>query len=240
MYVIIDIGNTRIKTAVFKGDKLYRTKAFDKAFFQEEIYQISSTNKIDKAIVSAVGKLSETDRQFLSQHLDYFELNSGTSIPFKNQYGTPKTLGVDRIALAAAAVTNFPKENVLILDAGTCLTYDFVSKDASYLGGAISPGIGIRYKSLADYTENLPLLNKTAPISFIGSSTAESIHSGVVNGICREIDGIIEQYRETYEKLTIVLTGGDANFLSSQLKSSIFVRPFFVLEGLYSILKYNL
>ena len=146
---------------------------------------------------------------------------------------------MDRIALAVAAVAYFPTKNILVIDAGTCVTYDFVTEKAHYLGGAIAPGVASRYKSLHDYTANLPLLEKQVPKNFIGDSTSASIHSGVINGMSREIDGVIAQYKETYKKLTVVLTGGDAEFLAGQLKSSIFVRPFFLIEGLFTILKIN-
>jgi len=166
-------------------------------------------------------------------------LSASTTVNFKNNYATPQTLGVDRIALAAAVVSHYPNQNVLVIDAGTCVTFDFVTDKTVYLGGAIAPGVTSRYKSLHDYTANLPLLEKQVSNNYIGDTTDASIHSGVVNGICREIDGIIEQYRLEHKKLTIVLTGGDAEFLAGQLKSSIFVRPFFLLEGLFTILKIN-
>ena len=240
MYLIIDIGNTRVKTALFKEDKIINLIRFHMDEFPTMITNISKKHSIKYALVSSVGKLSKENLTLLNKLFNCKELNYKTSIPFNNKYESPKTLGDDRIALAAAAVTHFPKKNVLVIDAGTCVTYDFVDKQKNYLGGAIAPGVQSRYKALHDYTANLPLLDKSIPKTFVGNSTDESIHSGVVNGICREIDGVIEQYKESYQKLTVVLTGGDAKFLSSQLKSSIFVRSFFLLEGLYTILKYNI
>jgi len=239
MYLIIDIGNTQVKIALFEADLIRHQDRFKIDEFSEKIRKINQTYHIKKVLVSSVGKLSKSNRKLLNELFDFIELNQHTKIPFSNQYATPKTLGVDRIALASAAVKQFPKENVLIIDAGTCITYDFINKKKEYLGGAIAPGIQSRYKSLHDYTENLPLLEKQLPVNFIGNSTISSIHSGVVNGLCREIEGVISQYTATYKKLTIVLTGGDAEFLASQLKNSIFVRPFFLLEGLYTILKLN-
>ena len=129
--------------------------------------------------------------------------------------------------------------NVLIIDAGTCITFDFVTKDNDYLGGAISPGIRLRYKALNNLTANLPLLETTQPLTIIGNSTETAIHSGIVFGIINEIDGTIDYYKQKYPDLTVILTGGDTNFLSNQLKNSIFANSNFLLEGLNFILDYN-
>jgi len=239
MYLIIDIGNTRIKAAIFEADDMIELIHFYSDDFKIIIQEIAEKYNIEKAIISSVGRLSEPMNKLFNSLFNSISLTHKTPIPFTNKYATPASLGVDRIALSAAAVTQFPEKNVLIIDAGTCITYDFVTSKKDYLGGAIAPGVKIRYRSLRDYTSNLPLLTKEVPNHFIGNSTPTSIHSGVVNGVCREIDGIISQYLGTYKKLTVVLTGGDAEFLSGQLKNSIFVRPFFLLEGLYTILKFN-
>ncbi len=239
MYLIIDIGNTRIKAAVFNADEIIDLIHFYTYDFGVIIEEIIEKYPIEKAIISSVGKLSKSDSKLLNSLVNCISLTHETSVPFTNNYASPITLGVDRLALSAAAATQFSKKNVLVIDAGTCITYDFLTSENNYLGGAISPGIGIRYRSLHDYTSNLPQLAKQTPANFIGNTTDSSIHSGIVNGVCREIDGVISQYSNTYKKLTVVLTGGDAEFLSGQLKNSIFVRPFFLLEGLYTILKFN-
>ena len=240
MNLIIDIGNTRTKAGVFKKDELVDLIRIDSDEFSSKMNEISKKYPIKHALISSVGKLSKENKTLLKSLFNCTELNHKSLVPFNNKYESPKTLGDDRIALASGAVAQFPNKNVLVIDAGTCITYDFVTEQKDYLGGAIAPGIQSRYKALHDYTANLPLLDKSVPKTFIGNTTNESIHSGVVNGICREIDGVINQYKESYQKLTVVLTGGDAKFLSSQLKSSIFARPFFLLEGLYTILKYNI
>ncbi|HIP47892.1 MAG TPA: type III pantothenate kinase [Lutibacter sp.] len=240
MNLIIDIGNTRVKTALFNGDEILEVDSFTIKKFGKKIKAIHANYSIKKALISSVGNLSKTNKKLLASLFDYLELDQNTKVPFINKYATPQTLGVDRIALAAAASCLFPKRSVLIIDVGTCITYDFINANNEYLGGAIAPGVLSRYKSLHDYTENLPLLNLKEPQNFIGDTTEESLHSGVVNGICREIDGVISQYKESFGKLTVVLTGGDAKFLSSQLKSSIFVEPFFLVKGLNTILKNNI
>ena len=239
MFLTIDIGNTGVKAGIFENEAIIEIIRFDIQDFSIILKEIAQKYTVKKAIISSVGKLSSTDQEVMQTLFDTLVLNTDMLLAFDNKYLTPTTLGVDRIALTAAAVTNFPNQNVLIIDAGTCVTYDFVTKKAAYLGGAIAPGLQSRYKALHDYTANLPLLSKDKPINYIGNTAETSIHSGVCNGMAREIDGVISQYRVDYETLTIVLTGGDADFLAGLLKSSIFVRPFFLLEGLFSILKLN-
>jgi len=240
MYLIIDVGNSFVKLAVFEDDAL---KSKQVVKLKDVLKAVKSLRKkyleIEKAIISSVGRLTESNTLVLSTLFDLTILDSATKLPFTNLYQTPKTLGVDRIALVCAAVKNFPKQNTLIIDAGTCITYDFVNANNEYLGGAISPGLRMRYASLNNLTANLPLLDTEMPESIIGDSTKSSIHSGVVHGVLNEIDGNIADYKEKYLDLTIILTGGDTNFLSKQLKSSIFANSNFLLEGLYYILKFN-
>ncbi|WP_439132866.1 type III pantothenate kinase, partial [Polaribacter sp.] len=188
---------------------------------------------------SSVASISEKTLEKIAHLVPLTRVSAEMKLPFKNLYSTPKTLGVDRLALVFAAVLKYPNQNILIIDSGTCITYDFVNKQRKYFGGAISPGIEMRYKALHHYTAKLPLLEIKQPTNFTGDSTIESIHSGVVNGVLQEIKGIIEQYKNKYLDLTVVLTGGDANFLSKQLKSSIFANQNFLLEGLNKILIFN-
>jgi type III pantothenate kinase len=143
------------------------------------------------------------------------------------------------MVLSAGAVLQFPKQNRLVIDAGTCVTYDFIDADDNYLGGAISPGIRLRYESLHNYTAKLPLLTKSNPENFIGKTTQESIHSGVINGLTQEIHGFIKQYQEQYANFIIILTGGDAEFLAKRLKNTIFANPNFLLESLNQTFQYN-
>lgn len=240
MNLVIDVGNSFVKLAVFKGASL-KHKAFIKIdSILERIQALDEEFKtINKAIISSVGKLSKNDLSFINNHFDLLVLNSETKVPFVNLYKTPKTLGIDRMALVSASINQFPNRNVLIIDAGTCITYDFITSNNEYLGGAISPGLGIRYKSLNNLTENLPLLELSIPEKLIGDTTNNSIHSGVVYGVLNEIEGAIHRYSDKYSDLTIILTGGDANFLSKQLKSSIFANSNFLLEGLNYILQFN-
>ena len=240
MNLIIDVGNSFVKLAVFK-DGLIKHKVTVK--LESVLSEVKVLNKkytsIESAIISSVGKLKKKDISAISEYLDLLELDFNTKLPFDNLYKTPKTLGVDRLALVSASVRRFSDKNVLIIDAGTFVTYDFINRDNEYLGGAISPGIRVRYKSLNNLTANLPLLESEIPKNITGASTEESIHSGVIYGILHEIDGVIESYKLKYSDLTVILTGGDAKFLSKQLKSSIFANSNFLLEGLNYILQFN-
>ena len=239
MNLIIDVGNTLVKVALFKGDSIVYKDSFDKRKIYFQLKKISLENVIDQAIISSVVSFTENEIAKIKQLFPLKQLNHHTKVPFKNRYSTPKTLGVDRIALMAAAHNKFPKHNVLVIDAGSCITFDFIDKNGVYRGGAISPGIQMRYNALNKFTDKLPLLKPSNEVGLIGDSTNNSIHSGVINGVLLEINGIIEQYNLEYEKLTSILTGGDTNFLAKRLKNSIFANPNFLLEGLNSILSYN-
>ena len=241
MNLIIDVGNTNVKLAVFNQDE----KMIDKHVVKVK-YLKSSIKKtvkeypsIKNVILSSVGKLETSDLDYIESHFNTLILDSKTKLPFKNLYKTPKTLGVDRIALVCASVRQYPNNNVLIIDAGTCITYDFITDKNKYLGGAISPGIRVRYQSLNNLTANLPLLDTKIPNEIIGDTTENSIHSGVIKGVLNEIDGVISEYKVKYQDLTVILTGGDTKFLSKQLKSSIFANSNFLLEGLNFILDFN-
>ncbi|GAA4814481.1 type III pantothenate kinase [Litoribaculum gwangyangense] len=240
MNLIIDIGNSLAKIALFKDGKLKRKEIVGIQDIFDFVTDIKNKYpSIKNAIISSVGKLKKSDFVKLNDLFYLLVLGSETHLPFNNLYDTPKTLGVDRMALVSASVYKFPKNNVLIIDAGTCVTYDFITSNNDYIGGAISPGLQMRYKSLHAFTANLPLLEAEKPNHIIGKSTKGSIHSGVVFGILNEIDGVIDTYKLKYPDLTVILTGGDAIFLSKQLKSSIFALPNFLLEGLNYILQYN-
>jgi|OpeIllAssembly_1097287.scaffolds.fasta_scaffold45909_3 type III pantothenate kinase len=240
MNLIIDVGNTRIKTAVFDDSKMIHNESLTNDSFVSEAKKIVEKYKCTNAIISSVGSINKSQIDELRAEISLIELDYNTKVPFVNKYATPKTLGVDRIALVSSAIATYPNKNVLIIDAGTCITYDFVNNEGNYYGGAISPGLQMRYKALNVFTEKLPLLEPAEKFELLGNSTETSIHSGIINGVINEIDGIIKQYRKKNSDLTVVLTGGDVNFLSNRLKNSIFANPNLLLEGLNSILTYNL
>ncbi len=241
MNLIIDVGNTYVKLAVFKNYKIVKKHVIKASVLLSTVKKIlKNYPQINNAILSSVGNIKDNKLSRIQSTVDLMILDSGVNLPFNNLYQTPKTLGSDRIALVSAASLKYPDQNVLIIDAGTCITYDFVTKENKYLGGSISPGIGLRYQSLHNLTANLPLLSLKKPKGLVGSNTQDSIHTGVINGVVNEINGVIEEYKIEFKELTVILTGGDADFLSKQLKSSIFANSNFLLEGLNYILEYNL
>ena len=240
MNLIIDVGNTIVKLAVFQNGNLLNVIKVPLRDLVQEIEKIFKVYpKISSVISSSVSDLDEELLKSTLTDVFVLSLDHNTIVPFTNLYTTPTTLGVDRIALVSNAVNKYPKQNALIIDAGTCITYDFVNNKGEYFGGSIAPGLFLRYKSLNDYTANLPLLKPKYPNTFIGDSTENAIHAGVSNGLIAEINGVIEEFSNNYDPLVVILTGGDANFLSKRLKSSIFVDPNFLLHGLNYILEYT-
>jgi len=240
MNLIIDAGNTRVKIAVFENSKLIHNESISIENIVDKTIELIKKFKCKNAIISSVGSVKKFQIVKLKTKINLIELNFTTKTPFLNKYSTPKTLGVDRIALASSAISKFPRQNVLIIDAGTCITYDFIDSKGCYFGGAISPGLNMRYKALNLFTDKLPLLQPEYASNLIGNSTELSMHSGVTNGLINEIDSFVSQYKEKNRDLTVVLTGGDTNFLANRLKNSIFANPFFLMEGLNTILTYNL
>ncbi|TVZ53097.1 type III pantothenate kinase [Dokdonia sp. Hel_I_53] len=239
MQLIIDVGNTRVKIAVFEINNLLARHDFELSDFNSEVIRFIKKYPIKKAIVSSVGRLSREQLRLVQLRFPTTLLSHKIPLPFTNEYGTPETLGVDRMALVSAFAKEYPHKNGLIIDAGTCITFDFIDSKGSYKGGAISPGIRLRYKSLHELTANLPLLEKLMPKSIVGTTTETSIHSGIVQGIILEIDGVINEYKTQYHVDTVILTGGDAQFLAKRLKNSIFAHSNFLLEGLNYILTHS-
>jgi len=240
MNLIIDVGNTAVKLAVFDDGTLIRHAESTVNEFVEKAKKLYlDFPTIGATMVSSVVDLERNVLNTLSGFSRLHLLDHSTLTPFKNEYASPETLGVDRIALATAAFYHNPKGNTLVIDAGTCITFDMITDQGAYVGGAISPGLAMRYYALNAQTSKLPLLEIEPPKDLIGNTTSASIHSGVINGICAEIDGIIERYSSRYEDLTVILTGGDSLFLSKRLKNTIFAHSKFLLEGLNYLLDYN-
>ena len=240
MNLCIDIGNTQIKVAIFDRQDLVHRENFPSDVFLQRIRALRNSFDVNYAILSHVARLDEPIKEEFKSLFEVIILNHETLMPFENKYLTPETLGVDRLALVAAAVQNYPGKAVLVIDGGSCITYDFVDADKSYSGGSISPGIEMRYKAVNAYTANLPLLEIPEEIPGMGNSTANAIHLGILQGVVHEIDGVISQYSSQNQNLTVVLTGGNTNFLAKHIKSGIFANPNFLLEGLNSILIHNI
>jgi type III pantothenate kinase len=241
MILAIDIGNTRIKGAVFEDAILLEAFVFLKTELQKSIQNILETRKnITHLVVTSVSDVEKQSFSPFEKAVNIHFLSHNDPFPFVNCYETPKTLGIDRLVLAAGATLQFPEHNRLVIDAGTCVTYDFIDENNNYLGGAISPGLKLRYEALHHFTAKLPLLSLKSPTHLIGNSTAESIHSGVVNGLVFEIDGVINQYKAQFSNFIIILTGGDAEFLAKRLKNTIFANSNFLLESLNQTFQYKI
>lgn len=238
MLLAVDIGNTRSKAAVFEDGRILGKFIFPKNELEKNILSIvSDFESVTDIVVSSVGH--ESINFALPRGINVQAISHESQFPFENLYETPKTLGIDRMVLASGATLQFPDKNRLVIDVGTCITYDFIDDKNQYHGGAISPGIRLRYEALHNYTAKLPLLTAEMPNGVIGKSTAGSIHSGVVNGVLNEIDGFVSSYRSGAENFIIILTGGDAEFLAGRLKNTIFANQNFLLESLEITFRQN-
>ena len=237
MKLIIDIGNTAVKVALFKGKQLQNTVILDECTLQNTLGFVNKHN-ISGTIISSVKDVN-SDIENLIHHFDALLLDFNTLLPIIIDYKTPNTLGKDRIAAVVGASVLFPKQDVLVFDAGTCLTIDFITKEKIYKGGRISPGIAMRYKALHQFTNQLPLCNYSSRSVLMGYDTESSIISGVQQGILAEVGEIINVYKKENKETIIAVTGGDYFFFEKELKNSIFANPFLVMEGLNEILDYN-
>jgi type III pantothenate kinase len=236
MNLVIDIGNTLTKLAVFEQDKLIFDVAMEE-LNNKILAKFISKYTIKRAIISSVRQNLEPEMLKMYNFLTFSHL---TPIPLQLHYQTPQTLGLDRIAAVVGAKKMVGETDVLIIDIGTCVTYDFLNAQAAYLGGGISPGFAMRFKALNHFTAQLPLVNFTKDkLQLIGDTTEKSIISGVYNGMEQEINGTINQYLQQYKNLKIVVTGGDINLFDLAPKNRIFADKFLVLKGLNEILNYN-
>jgi|TARA_B110000902_G_C14208219_1_gene550391 type III pantothenate kinase len=233
MKLIIDIGNTLVKYAIFSSDEIviiYKKNDVEISFMQELIQK----HNVNDVIISSVRDKVDGDFGIKTLYLNHL-----TPLPITINYETPETLGNDRIANVVAASILYPNKNILIIDAGTCITIDFIDQNKEYQGGRISPGIEMRYKSLHKYTSNLPKLTISNTAQQIGKDTNSSIVSGVEKGVVAEIETIIDDFKNENEDLFVIVTGGDTFFFENTLKNSIFADQNLVLKGLNEILKYN-
>lgn len=236
MNLAIDIGNTRIKTAIFNQSELISTTSVR----IEELVDYALESAIKNVVISSVGaEVDSLALQLKNSGFGVLLVNGQTLLPFANLYKTPQTLGIDRIAAIAGAQFIFPEKNCLVIDAGTCITYDAISLHGEYKGGAISPGLTLRFKALHQFTNKLPLVEPRWLTQLEGNSTEESILAGVCIGLIDEINEKIKRYEQQYHEIQVILTGGDADFLGKHLKSNIFATPLLVLQGLNQILLFN-
>lgn len=235
--LVVDAGNTSVKIAVFFKGEIVEIQRFEVNDISRIEVWLKNYQTIP-CILSSVLSVEATKRleMLFSQ---YISVNNEIPLPIKLNYSTPKTLGIDRICNAVAIAFLRPNKNVVSIDLGTCLKFDFVNSENEYLGGSISPGIQLRYKSLNDYTSNLPVINEKSVTPLIGNTTLSSIHSGVINGIQSEINQLIRRYSEEFMDLTFFMTGGDIHYFDFPDKNNIFVDENLTLKGLYQIYLFN-
>lgn len=246
MKLVLDFGNTLQKIALFKNNELCKfgtLKELTRTGLQEEIASLfqgmNDEDTVQSCILSSVINFPAGISDYLRDHYQFIEFSHQTPIPVVNRYKSPETLGKDRLASAIGAYFLNQSQNSLAITAGTCITFDFINASGEYLGGAISPGLKMRFKALHTFTSQLPLIENPDEPVLTGTNTYESITSGVINGIVNEIEGMISDYTTLYPGLKVILSGGDYKYFADRLKSPIFALPNLVLAGLNQVLEYN-
>jgi type III pantothenate kinase len=242
--LVIDIGNTATKMAVFNREEIIFTEQYQNVS-EEIIDNFLGKYRVKKAIISSVKNKIENWHNYLKSKVTLFYFNAAMAKGIINHYLTPETLGLDRLAAVTGAKYLFPGKSSVVIDAGTCITYDWVDKAGNYYGGSISPGLFMRYKALNTFTAALPLLTIDEHFAAtFGNDTPSAIRSGVQNGIKYELEGFINSYKTNEWEPNIILTGGDSIFFDTLLKNSIFapyikIEPFLVLKGLNAAILNN-
>ncbi len=239
MNLIIEQGNTSTKVAVFKDSLLVDSFVY-KDFNGLVLMTLFEQYELTNGILSTVTNLDNSLIAFLNKNLRLFiVLNEKVPVPIRIDYDTPNTLGMDRLAAAVGACSLQPHKDLLVIDAGTAITYELIEASGHYKGGNISPGMATRFKALHAYTERLPLVSEQEDIPLIGTNTVAAIQAGVVHGIVYEMDGYISELRGKYPNLLVFLTGGHSFYFERRLKNRIFADVNLVLKGLNRILEYN-
>jgi type III pantothenate kinase len=233
-----DFGNTRLKAAVFEND-IFKVELELADDSNETIKKLLDQYKPQKSILSSVIKHNEGIETILTEQTSFHKLSHLTKVNFTTPVGKPESIGADRLALVAAAVHYFPKKNNLVVALGSCITYNFINQAHEFMGGGISPGMEMRFKSMNQHTALLPLVQKDWNFPVIGYDTKTNLQSGVIAGITYEIGGFIDFYAQKYDNFNVVLTGGDAGYFARQLKNRIFADLNFLFKGLYALSETN-
>ena len=239
MNLVIDIGNTAVKVYLFKNNEIIKREVLSENALIHYL-KLIAIDDIRNIICSSVTKSYKDQLSNIFKNSNYYDFSDNNlKIPFTNNYETKKSLGQDRIGLISSAVLKFQDQSSLVIDMGTCITYDFIDSQNIYHGGAISPGIRMRYSSFSNYTSNLPLLKYQDITKIIGANTEESLHIGVNNGIVGEINQYINSLKKSHSKFNVIITGGDSIFLLNKIKNAIFADQDFLASGLNYIIKLN-
>jgi len=233
-----DFGNTRLKCAVFKNRELENLFVLENDL-PETIQAILTQYQPNKTILASVINHNPASEAILASQTQFHKLSYTSKIPLTTPVGKPETIGADRLALCAAAVDLFPNQHNLVIGLGSCITYNFVNKFHAFLGGSISPGMQMRFRSMHEYTALLPLIEADNQFPLIGFDTKTNLLSGVILGMAKEIDGIIEAYSLKYSNFNVLLTGGDMGFFVPHLKKKIFADSYLIYKGLYAISEFN-
>lgn len=233
-----DFGNTRLKCAVFNGAELEEMLVLENGD-PATIRQLVEKYRPSKSLLSSVVKHDPEVETILSSSTRFHHLNHQSKLPITTPVGKPETIGADRLGLVVAAVHLFPQKNNLVIGLGSAITYNFINKYHEFLGGGISPGMEMRFKSLHQYTALLPLVEKDWNFPLVGYDTRTNILSGVILGMAKEVDGMIDAYKERYGNFNVLLTGGDAPYFVYHLKNRIFADPNLIYKGLYAISEIN-
>lgn len=239
MNLIIDIGNTNSKLALFEGDKFLEKVVVNGIPTVAAIENFSKGMSLSAIAVSSVRNLSNTEFIDWSNQRSVLYINGNTPVPIHISYLTPETLGVDRLCAAVAAGVRFKRQNVLVIDAGTCITYDLITASGEMLGGGITPGVRMRLEAMHHFTSKLPLVELPADWPEIGNSTVASLQFGALHGALAEIQGIIKHFDAKLSGLNVILTGGDYSMFEQRIEKRIFAAPNLVLEGINQILLFN-
>ncbi|HUW93918.1 MAG TPA: type III pantothenate kinase [Bacteroidales bacterium] len=238
MNLILDIGNTSTKAAIYEGNSLVRKERLETCD-RGSLDKFIGNSGPDKAIISSVMTDPASIISFLPGSIkNVHHLTWKSAYPFKINYETPETIGVDRLAAATGAITKFNSHDLLVIDAGSAVTFDIVAGGA-YLGGSISPGLNMRFRSLHQFTGRLPLAEQTENFTFPGNSTSDAIAGGVLMGLVFEINEYIRTFEKRYNALITVITGGDSEKLSSLTDLKVIWYPDLVADGLNYLLEYN-
>ena len=233
-----DFGNTRLKAAVFIKDEL-KEELFLTDDKEETIELLLQKYQPAKSILSSVINHNEAIEGLLASKSTFHKISHLTNIDFTTPVGKPETIGADRLALMSAAVHFYPQKNNLVIGLGSCITYNFINQYQQFLGGSITPGMDMRFKSMHDYTAKLPIATADWNFPLIGYDTKTNLQSGVILGIINEIEGFIQKYSEKFNNFNVVLTGGNSTYFASQLKYKIFADHHFLFKGLYALSEIN-
>ncbi len=236
--ICFDFGNTRLKAAIFLNKELQKVHVFEQASI-ENIEALILEWKPEKTILASVIHHDKEIEALLAKNSKFHLLGPNTKINFTTPVGKPETIGADRIALITAAVDQYPDQHNLVISLGSCITYNFVNRQHEFLGGSISPGMQMRFKSMHDLTALLPMVEASSEFPLVGYDTKTNLLSGVILGIAAEIDGIITAYEQKYANFNVLLTGGDICYFAPHLKKRIFADQNLIFKGLYAICEKN-